>query len=142
MPTAINYSAITTPVSCSMRSDCRRAVSHVDENGFYCASCVVARRAWKSCRKLRPAEVKRLGAVYELSYLVMVRGEAWCSVLATLKNAIGQAECYRSSAPGRVVDIFETRSCGHCHGQRAAKPCAFCKDVEPADVLLQTFSDS
>lgn len=141
MTTALDYSAITTPVTCAMRSDCRRAVSHVDENGFYCATCAAARRAWKSCRKLRPAEIRRLGAVWEMSYLVKVRGEHGCSVMATLPSAIGQAECYRNT-PGRVVDVSETRACGHCHGRLARKACKVCKGVEPEDVLLQTFADA
>lgn len=140
---ALNYSAIATPVTCSMHSDCRKAVSHVDCKGmFFCATHAEQRRAWKSCRKLRPAEIKRLGcAVFELSFLVKVRGEHGCTVMATLQGAVAQAECYMASTPGRVVDIFETRSCGHCHhGQIGPKRCPFCKGVEPADVLLQTFS--
>lgn len=141
MTTALDYSAITAPVSCSMRADCRRAVSHVDENGFYCATCAAARRAWKSCRKLRPAEIRRLGAVWEMSYLVKVRGEHGCSVMATLESAVGQAEHYRSATAGRVVDIFETRACGHCRGAVPQKACKVCKGVEPADVLLRTLAD-
>lgn len=139
---ALNYSAISTPVTCSMHRDCRRAVSHVDSKGmFFCAKCAEQRRAWKSCRKLRPVEVNLLDCdVFEVSFLVKVRGEHGCSVMSTLGFAVAQAECYMASTPGRVVDISETRTCGHCHGQRGLKRCPFCKDVEPEDVLLQTFS--
>jgi hypothetical protein len=53
----------TTP-KCNATSDCTRAVTHIDPNGYvYCEHHGLARRSYTSpCRKLRRHELNRLHA--------------------------------------------------------------------------------
>ena len=46
---------------CDMRDTCTAPVAYVDNKGFvYCQDHGIARKAYCSCRKLKPAEIKKL----------------------------------------------------------------------------------
>lgn len=46
---------------CQMTNNCGSPVTHIDSSGFvYCEMHGRQRRAYKRCRKLKPAEIKRL----------------------------------------------------------------------------------
>lgn len=46
---------------CDMTADCTEPVTHLDQDGFvYCTTHGLQRRCWQPCRKLRPAEVRKL----------------------------------------------------------------------------------
>ena len=46
---------------CDMREDCGGVVTHVDESGYvYCLPHGNQRKYDKRCRKLRPAEIRKL----------------------------------------------------------------------------------
>jgi hypothetical protein len=50
-------------LKCDMTKDCNGIVTHVDSSGFiYCAKHAEIRKRSKSCRKLKPSEIKKLEA--------------------------------------------------------------------------------
>ena len=50
-------------LACDMRDTCVSTITHIDEKGFiYCAEHGADRQSWCRCRKLTPAELKRLQA--------------------------------------------------------------------------------
>jgi hypothetical protein len=52
---------VVRTLACDMDHDCAEPVTHIDANGFaYCTPHGIQRRYWKSCRKLRPHELRRL----------------------------------------------------------------------------------
>ena len=56
-------------LKCDMNATCTSTVTHVDNKGFvYCASHGEQRKAYCSCRKLKPAEIKKLQARQTISY--------------------------------------------------------------------------
>jgi len=50
-----------TPLRCDMETDCEQPVGYIDDKGFaYCVEHGLERQQWRSCRKLRPHELRRL----------------------------------------------------------------------------------
>lgn len=50
-----------TPLICQMTADCRQPVTYIDAKGYvYCTEHGQERQTYQRCRKLRPAELKRL----------------------------------------------------------------------------------
>jgi hypothetical protein len=53
----------TVTLTCDMEKDCKAPVTYIDIKGYvYCAAHGVQRQSYQRCRKLRPAELKRLQA--------------------------------------------------------------------------------
>lgn len=54
---------------CDMKLDCVAPVTHIDEKGFaYCRNHGTARKAYRRCRQLTPAERKALIAGAAIHY--------------------------------------------------------------------------
>jgi hypothetical protein len=50
-------------LTCDMQRDCAAPVTHIDRGGYvYCTRHGLQRRSDQPCRKLQPAELKRLQA--------------------------------------------------------------------------------
>jgi hypothetical protein len=47
-------------VRCDMENTCCAPVTHTDGSFIYCAQHAEQRKAWKRCRKLKPAELKKI----------------------------------------------------------------------------------
>lgn len=70
------------------------------------------------------------------AYTVRVRGEHGASVYSRGDLVDGQIECYLSSRPKGVCDVFYSEHCAHCSGSGRVrgnrrmlqwKPCPTCK---------------
>lgn len=92
----------------------------------------------------------KFGPVFaRASYTVKVRGEHGCAVYGN-SDVSAQVECYLSTRPHGVVDVFYSESCGHCSGSGRVctnrrmmrwAPCPACKgnpEIQ-ADTLIATF---
>jgi hypothetical protein len=54
---------------CDMATDCQAPVTHIDDKGYaYCTEHGRERQAWRRCRKLRPAELRKLQRGEQLAH--------------------------------------------------------------------------
>ena len=54
---------MNTALKCEMATDCKEAVTHIDNKGFiYCRQHGIECKGWRPCRMLKPGELKRLKA--------------------------------------------------------------------------------
>lgn len=57
----VTQSSWERPLRCDMDYECIGQVTHIDEKGFaYCEPHGIERKAYRRCRKLKPAELKLL----------------------------------------------------------------------------------
>lgn len=94
----------------------------------------------------------KFGPVHaRVTYTVKVRGEHGCSCLSSADLIDGQAECYLSSRPAGVVEVFYSEQCACCAGSGRVrgnrrvlqwKPCPACggKGELHADELIRTIA--
>jgi hypothetical protein len=60
---------------CEMVDTCRADVTHVDDKGYvYCKAHGLDRKAYRPCRQLRPAEIRKLINGETISYRAKRRG--------------------------------------------------------------------
>jgi hypothetical protein len=60
---------MTITLTCDMERDCTEPVTYIDDKGYaYCTAHGLDRQAWRSCRKLRPHELRRLQRGEQLAH--------------------------------------------------------------------------
>lgn len=61
---ADHFLFVTRPAAklqCQMSDDCRNSVTHIGEKGYiYCQACIVHRKGYERCRRMRAWEMKLL----------------------------------------------------------------------------------
>jgi hypothetical protein len=95
------------------------------------------------------SKLEKFGPVHAVTtYTIRVRGEHGCAMTQHANMIEGQADCYLSSRPGGVVDVFYGESCACCGGRGdvpkkgrvlfARRPCPRCAGTggNVADVLI------
>ncbi len=102
-------------LKCDMMEACAATVTHIDEKGFvYCTGHGDQRKAHRRCRKLRPAEIKKLTAGQTISYapLVAVREHGKrCDKCTRILEPSG------SCRAGCDDDTDESPACEACGGE-------------------------